>query len=297
MTVTSSAQFEQHRKHLFAVAYRMLGTVADAEDMVQETFLRWERCKRETVKSAEAWLTTVTTRLCLNHLKSARVRREEYVGPWLPEPLVDDESADPRRSAERTDSLSMAFLVILETLSPTERAVYLLREVFDYEFAEVARIVEKSKENCRQLLVRARARITARRPRFKSTPWQQQRLLDGFLQAAATGNVQAFLPLLAEDVAFISDGGAEARALRRPLRGIDRVMRVLAHEAPRHEGAITSRRRVRINGQPGFIAYKGDEPHVAVVFDTDGGQIRTIYLITNPQKLARLPPPPAAGSN
>jgi RNA polymerase sigma-70 factor (ECF subfamily) len=285
------AAFETHRPRLFAIAYRMLGTIADAEDMVQETFLRWQKSPREKVLCAEAWLSTVVTRLSINQLKSARVQREHYVGPWLPEPLVEDESSNPRASAERKDSLSMAFLVILETLSPTERAVYLLREVFAYDFPEVARIVEKSEASCRKLLSRAREHVTGRRPRFKSSPRQQQRLLDEFLRAAATGDAQGFAALLAQDVEFISDGGAEARALRRPLRGLDGVLRVLVHEAPRQEPIITSRRRLTINGQPGFVAYVGNRPHVAMLFDVDGDRIRTIYLVTNPKKLAHLPPP------
>src|SRR5882757_218433 len=175
MTAEDLAAFTEHKPRIFGVAYRMLGSVADAEDMVQETFLRWQKSDRTGIKSAEAWLTTVVTRLCINHLKLARVQREEYVGSWLPEPIVAEGAIDPRENAQQAESLSVAFLVILETLSPTERAVYLLRDIFGYEFGEVARMVEKSEANCRQLLSRARQRVTERRPRFTPSAEQQQR--------------------------------------------------------------------------------------------------------------------------
>jgi len=183
MTDDTLAAFTEHKPRIFGVAYRMLGSVADAEDMVQETFLRWQKSDRTGIKSSEAWLTTVVTRLCINHLKLARVQREEYIGPWLPEPIVAEDAIDPRENAEQAESLSMAFLVILETLSPTERAVYLLREIFAYEFAEIARIVEKSETNCRQLLSRARQRVAERRPRFKTSADQQKRVVEAFLKA------------------------------------------------------------------------------------------------------------------
>src|SRR5882757_8933059 len=200
MTAEDLAAFTEHKPRIFGVAYRMLGSVADAEDMVQETFLRWQKSDRTGIKSAEAWLTTVVTRLCINHLKSARVQREEYVGSWLPEPIVAESAADPRENAEQAESLSIAFLVILETLSPTERAVYLLREVFGYEFAEVARIVRKSEPNCRQLLGRARSHIAERRPRFKASADQQRRLVEAFLQATNQGDMEGLMAVLSEDV-------------------------------------------------------------------------------------------------
>src|SRR5258708_3924590 len=172
MTADALTAFLEHRPRVFGIAYRMLGSIADAEDLTQETFLRWQKGDRTGIKSAEAWLTTVVTRLCINHLKSARVQREEYVGSWLPEPIVAESATDPRENAEQAESLSLAFLVVLETLSPTERAVYLLREVFGYEFAEVARMVEKSEANCRQRLSRARQRVAERRPRFTAARGQ-----------------------------------------------------------------------------------------------------------------------------
>src|SRR5882757_9141364 len=174
MTTDALAAFNGHKSLLFAIAYRMLGTVMDAEDMTQETFLRWQKCDHDKIDSPKAWLSTVITRLCINHLKSARVQREEYVGPWLPEPLVVDPAANPAENARLSDSLSVALLVLLESLSPTERAVFVLRDVFNYEFEEIALIVEKSEANCRQLLSRAHQHLAERRPRFESSPEQQE---------------------------------------------------------------------------------------------------------------------------
>jgi len=280
--------FEEHRRRLFGIAYRMLGSVADAEDMVQETFLRWQKSRPAEIKSTEAWLVTVITRLCLNHLKSARVQREEYVGVWLPEPLVAEGSPNPRENAEQAESLSIAFLVILETLSPTERAVYLLREVFGYAFDDVARIVRKSEANCRQLLGRARQHIAERRPRFPSSADQQRRLVEAFLEATNRGDLEGLMAVLSEDVTLITDGGADVPAPRRPVVGADAVSRMLLHQAPREEAASTVSRLVSINGRPGFVAYRGREPRAAVAFDLEGGRIRAIYLIGNPEKLAKL---------
>jgi RNA polymerase sigma-70 factor (ECF subfamily) len=282
--------FEEHRQLLFGIAYRMLGSVADAEDMVQETFLRWQKNEPAEIKSAEAWLATVVTRLCINHLKLARGQREEYVGVWLPEPIVADyDAANPRENAEQAESLSIAFLVILETLSPTERAVYLLKEVFGYAFDEVARIVQKSESNCRQLLSRARHHITERRPRFKSSADQQRRLVEAFLKATNQGDIESLMAVLSEDVTLIIDGGAGTRAPRRTIVGADSVSRLLLQGAPREAAASTVTRLVSLNGWPGFLAYRGRTPRAAVAFDIDGERIRTIYLIANPEKLTQLP--------
>ncbi|HKB91148.1 MAG TPA: RNA polymerase sigma factor SigJ, partial [Opitutaceae bacterium] len=248
MTADLLAAFTNHKPRIFGIAYRMLSSVADAEDMVQETFLRWHKSDRTGIKSPEAWLTTVVTRLCINHLKSARVQREEYVGPWLPEPIVAENMPDPRENAEQAESLSVAFLVILEALSPTERAVYLLREVFGYEFEQVARMVKKSEANCRQLLSRARQRVAERRPRFKSSTDQQQRLVEAFLRATNQGDVAGLMAILSEDVTFVVDGGSEPGALHQPIVGIDSVSRVLMTGARREQAAFTVSRLVSING-------------------------------------------------
>ncbi len=264
----------------------------DAEDMVQETFLRWQKCDHQTIDSPKAWLSTVITRLCINHLKSARVQRQEYVGPWLPEPLVVDPAANPSENAQLLDSISVALLVLLENLSPTERAVFVLRDVFDYEFGEVARIVEKSEANCRQLLSRARRHLAERRPRFESSPEQQERLVEAFIRASTHGDTQGLMGILTDDIKFVSDGGSETRALRRPVVGIENVLRFLVHEGPRHRPVISSYRRAAINGQPGFIAYSEGKPYATITFEVDHDRIRTIYLVSNPEKLQRLPPAP-----
>ena len=297
MTADALALFTEQKPRLFGIAYRMLGSVADAEDMVQETFLRWRKVDHTTIKSPEAWLTTAATRLCLNHLRLARVRREEYVGPWLPEPIVTAAADDPRENAEQADSLSMAFLVILETLSPTERAVYLLREVFGYEFAEIAGIVEKAEANCRQLLSRARQRIAERRPRFKSSAGQERRLVEAFLRATNAGDVAGLMAVLAEDVVFVADGGTQPGAIPRPIIGAEAVTRLLVHGARREQAAFTATRLASVNGRPGFVAYRGAVPRAAVAFETDGERIRTIYLVGNPDKLRRLPAKAATDAN
>jgi RNA polymerase sigma-70 factor (ECF subfamily) len=219
--------FDEHRNLLFSIAYRMLGSVADAEDLVQETFLRWQDAEPGEVKSPRAFLSTVITRLCINHLRSARVRREQYVGPWLPEPLLTARGADPEGDARRAESLSMAFLVLLESLSPVERSVFLLREVFDYDYPEIAQVVGKSEVNCRQTLRRARQYVVERRPRFDPSPSQREQLTSQFLKASAEGDMQGLLALLAEDVALWSDGGGKASAALRPIWGADRVVRFM----------------------------------------------------------------------
>jgi RNA polymerase sigma-70 factor, ECF subfamily len=290
MTADALAAFNEHKSILFAIAYRMLGTVMDAEDMAQETFLRWQKCDHNSIDSPKAWLSTVITRLCINHLNSARVQRQEYVGPWLPEPLVIDPSPVPGENAQLSDSVSVALLVLLENLSPTERAVFVLRDVFNYEFREVSLIVEKSEANCRQLLSRAHQHLAARRPRFESSPEQQERLVEAFIRASTHGDAQELMEILTDDIRFVSDGGAETRALRRPVVGMENVLRFLIHEGPRQRPVISSYRRAVINGQPGFIAYSDGKPHAAVIFDIDHDRIRTIYLVVNPEKLQRLPP-------
>ena len=189
--------FEELRPILFGIAYRMLGTVADAQDMVQETYLRWRETSAETIQSPRAWLTTVITRLCINHLKLARVQREDYFGPWLPEPIIDESGKDPAESTQLADTLSLAFLVLLENLSPTERAVFVLREGFDLEFADIAAIVEKSEANCRKILTRARTRLEDRRPRFNAPGDAAEKLVAPFMEAVRTGNLESLLATMA----------------------------------------------------------------------------------------------------
>jgi RNA polymerase sigma-70 factor (ECF subfamily) len=286
-----TALFSQNRNYLFAVAYRMLGTVMDAEDILQEAFLRWRGVDIASVESARAYLTTIVTRLSLDFLASARVRREEYVGPWLPEPLLTDEGADVEKSVELAESISMAFLVLLESLSPVERAVFLLREVFAYDYPEVARIVEKSEENCRQIVRRAKERVAAGRPRFTPDREQGNRLLDRFVTACVQGDLAGLESVLAADITLWSDGGGKVNAARLPIHGADKVARFLLgvlRKAP----ADYAVRPAWINGAPGLIVYVAG--HAASIYTFDGAddRIQAIRIVVNPDKLGHIPPLP-----
>ena len=219
--------FERHRSLLFSIAYRMLGSVADAEDVVQEAYLRWQQAPEAEVRSPRSYLSTVVTRLSIDRLRSARARREEYVGPWLPEPLVSERAEEVAVLDELGESLSTAFLVVLESLNPVERAVFLLREVFDYDYEEISRILGKSEDNCRQIAHRARQSVAARRPRFERSPEQEERLSRQFLEACMSGDMEGLISLLSEDVTLWSDGGGKVAAAPYPIYGPERVARFL----------------------------------------------------------------------
>ena len=265
----------------------MLGSVMDAEDVVQEAYLRWQRASETEVRSPKAYLSAVVTRLCIDQLRSARARREEYIGSWLPEPLPTDPAPD---AATLDESLSMAFLVLLESLNPTERAVFLLREVFDYDYGEISYLVDKSEENCRQIARRARQSVAARRPRFESSPEQEERLMGSFLEACFGGDMEGLLALLSEDVTLWSDGGGKTRAALNPIHGADKVARFFSgilRKAP--PGFVV--RRASINGRPGLIGYFEDgRPQSVATFDVAEGSIRAIRLVVNPEKLRAVPP-------
>jgi RNA polymerase sigma-70 factor, ECF subfamily len=278
--------FNQHRSLLFAIAYRMLGTVTDAEDMVQETFLRWQQTAEITVKSAKSYLSTIITRLCIDHLRSARVKREQYVGPWLPEPIMTQHTDDPAAQVELADSLSMAFLVVLERLSPIERAVFLLREVFEYDYDEIAQMVGKSSANCRQILKRSRQHITAQRPRFPVSHQQQEQITAQFLQASQ-GDLQGLLALLAKDVTYWSDGGGQVSAALKPLHGAMKVARFFLAIRRKWLSSATSYLR-EINGQPGIVNYVDGCIVSAWMFDIIDERMQTVYSMRNPEKLKRL---------
>jgi RNA polymerase sigma-70 factor (ECF subfamily) len=282
--------FTSVRPLLFSIAYRMLGSVADAEDLVQETYLRWQGASDVEVRSPRAYLTTIVTRLAINHLRSARVQRETYVGPWLPEPLMTEPTSDPSGAVELAESLSMAFLVLLERLSPIERAVFLLREVFDFEYSEIGRVVDKTESNCRQLFARARKQIGGSRQRFKAAPRQADRLLQEFTKASQAGDMEGLIGLLAKDITLWADGGGKAPgAALKPVHGATPVARFVVGVMQRFVPEGTVVRRAEINGQPGFIAYVSGHPLAALVFDIHGNRIRTIYAIGNPDKLHALP--------
>jgi RNA polymerase sigma-70 factor (ECF subfamily) len=278
--------FEEHRRHLFGVAYRMLGSVSEAEDVVQDTWLRWRSAPADDVRSAKGYLTTVATRLAIDRLRSAQRRREEYVGPWLPEPLVTDD--DPAATAELADSLSMAFLLVLERLNPVERAVLLLHDVFGYDYDEVADIVERTPTNCRQIASRARGHLTGERPvRGRLTQEDEQRLAFAFAAAAGSGDLAALEGMLAEDVVLWSDGGAARRAARRPVVGRQRVARFIANVAPRvpADGAFEY---VHLNGEPAVIVRTAAGPYMTWSVDLVDGTIRAIHAVNNPDKLRHL---------
>jgi RNA polymerase sigma-70 factor (ECF subfamily) len=280
--------YDEHRPFLFGVAYRMLGSVSDAEDILQEAFLRRHGADREPIASPKAWLATVVTRLRINHLNSARVQREHYVGPWLPEPVVTDPAGARGDHDQLAESLSQAFLVLLESLGPTERAVFLLREVFSYEFEEIARIVGKSEVNCRRLLSRAREHIADKKPRFESSPAEAEGILNQFLQSLDSGDVDSLLAVLGAGVSVVTDGGGFTNAALRPIVGADKVSRFLLGASRKFGIGTRAYRRANINNQPGFIGYLDGRPVQVAVFEILEGRIQTIRFINNPAKLQHL---------
>jgi len=288
--VSRTEVFDRNRPLLFSIAYRMTGSVMEAEDAVQEAYLRWQQASEDEVRSPSSYLSTVVTRLCIDRLRSARVRREQYVGPWLPEPLLGEQAREIESKADLEDTLSMAFLVLLESLTPVERAVFLLREVFGYEYAEIAALVGKSEANCRQISRRARQSVAARRPRFESSPQQEERLMEGFLQASLVGDMEALLAMLSEDVTLYSDGGGKTRAALRPIYGADNVARFLTGILGNIPPDFTVR-QTRINGRPGLVGYFGDgSPQSVVSIEVSEGRIMAIRLVVNPEKLGSVPP-------
>lgn len=277
------------RPYAFAIAYRMLGSVSEAEDVVQDAFVRISRADPGDLLNPKAYLATVTTRLAMDALRSARMKRESYVGSWLPEPLVADPGQDVAAAAETADSLAMAFLVVLEKLSPVERAVFLLHDVFDHDYAEIARIVGKSEPNCRQLARRARQRIEDGRPRFEASRQASADLTDRFLSACQGGDMAELVSLLAGDVAFYGDGGGRATAIEHPLFGRENVARFLLGLFRRGAKVGTQMQRVEVNGQPGakFLDAEGRLISVFTI-DVADGAVQAIRSVINPDKLGHL---------
>ncbi|MGZ6609302.1 MAG: RNA polymerase sigma-70 factor [Solirubrobacteraceae bacterium] len=276
----------------FAIAYRMLGSVSEAEDVMQEALLRLHQALEagEQIASPRAFVATVTTRRAINELRSARARRERYVGEWLPEPIITDGNDDPARHAEFSDSLSLAMLVLLESLSPEQRAVLLLRDVFDYGYAEIAAIVGKSEDNVRQLATRARKHVEERRPRFQTTREQRDELAARFFAAVQQGDLAGLEALLAHDVALTGDGGGKVPSLARPLRGRSRVARMLIDSVVARLPE-ESLRLAEVNGAPGALCLDEQQRLIGVVaLDIAGGQITSIRSIVNPDKLQHLGP-------
>jgi RNA polymerase sigma-70 factor (ECF subfamily) len=292
--MTTDELLDELRPASFAIAYRMLGSVAEAEDVVQEALVRVHAALAggEQIESPRAFVATVTTRLAIDELRSARARRERYVGEWLPEPILTNSADDPARHAEIADSLSMALLVVLESLSPEQRAVLLLRDVFDYPYGEIATIVGKSEDNVRQLATRARRHVEQRRPRFESSREQRDELARRFFAAARDGDLAGLEALLAHDVVLTGDGGGKVPALARSLRGRNRVARTLLNWVKlgaQIPGA--SIRPVEVNGAPGALLLDGDDQLISVwALEIATGQIQSVSSIVNPEKLAHLGP-------
>jgi len=283
-------EFEAQRPLLFAIAYRMLGSAVEAEDIVQETYLRYSEVPASNIGSPRALLTTIVTRLCLNRLNSARRQRESYVGPWLPEPLLTE--SDPQPTPPDLlllhESLSMAFLVLLEELTPVERGVFLLREVFQYEYAEIAAIVGKQEAACRQLFSRAKRHIAERRPRFKPNREEHRNLLVQFMRAVSVGELDGLLKLLSEDVTMWVDGGGKAHgAATRPLLGRDAVARSVVGGTRLYAEPYIAEIR-ELNGEPAVILRVGERPVVVLFVEEEQGQITRMHVIANPDKLQRL---------
>ncbi|MEM7587693.1 MAG: sigma-70 family RNA polymerase sigma factor [Acidobacteriota bacterium] len=283
-TTTAHESFDQHRDYLTGVAYRMLGSLSEAEDMVQESFLRWHRIDPSEIQSPRAWLTTSVTRLCIDHLRSARVQREEYVGPWLPEPVPTDVPETPFRRTELAESLEMALLVVLERLAPAERAAFLLRETFDYSYAEIAAILDKSEAACRQLVHRAKGRVRAERPRFEPTLEERERVVGSFAQALATGELADLVALFAEDITLYSDGGGKVLAALNPIYGADKVARFFLGIRPKAPADLTAGLR-QVNGQTAIVATSGGQPYLVMSLDVEGDRLRAIHVMRNPDKL------------
>ncbi len=284
--------FESNRPYLFAIAYRMLGSAMDAEDMVQETYIRYQKAQPENLHSLKAYLTTILTRLCIDQLDLAFRKRELYVGPWLPEPILTEEvpeGVNPEKKVEREESISLAFLVLLEKLQPFERAVFLLREVFEYEFAEIAEMLEKSEAACRRSFSRAKQHLVDSRPRFAPAPEAHRQLLNSFLTAVQGGEMTPLTELLSEDVTVWVDGGGKVKqAALRPISGREAVTRFIQGSKRFWQG-ITHADLEEVNGQTALVIRRDNGQVFSVLtMDFEQGQIATIRIMANPEKLSRI---------
>jgi len=284
--------FETYRPYLFAIAYRMLGSAMDAEDMVQETYLRSQGTPLDTIRSLKAFLTTIIIRLCVDQLQLARRKREVYVGPWLPEPILTaptPASEDPAERVDREESISLAFLMLLEQLQPLERAVFLLREIFEYDYAEIATFLGKSEVACRQWFSRAKKHLAEHQPRFSAPPETQRQMLTGFLQAVQAGEMTALMNLLAEDVTFWADGGGKVKgAALHQIAGRDAVARFILASTPIFRRTLPEGSRVElteVNGQPALITRAGDRAFAVLTIEVEAQRIKSIRNMVNPDKL------------
>jgi RNA polymerase sigma-70 factor (ECF subfamily) len=287
-------EFSRVRARLLGVAYRITGSRADAEDVVQDAWLRWQRTERSTIERPEAWLTTVTSRIALDRLKSAQRTREEYVGPWLPEMANTDPG--PADHAEMAESLTVGFLTVLERLGPVERVVFLLADVFGYPFDEIADVVDKSPEACRQIASRARRRVQEDRPKFEPTDQDAWDVAAAFLVAAEAGDLDGLLEMLSEGAVLVSDGGADHHAARRPIVR-ERIPRFISNIIQRREARLAPDVQLlpeQINGQPGIVVREHGTPVYAATLAIAGGKVDRIWIMVNPDKLSKLDAPPVA---
>ena len=297
-----AGSFEPYRRRLLGLAYRMLGSMADAEDAVQETYLRWHGADRDKVSEPKAFLMTTTTRICLDMLTSARARREEYVGPWLPEPIFDTAALTPDSRTELAEDLSIALLLTLDRLSPLERAAFLLHDVFDFSFSEVATALDRSEAACRQLAARARANVRVARPRGVTAPLassggidaKHARLLSAFTVATQSGDLNTLTQLLASDVRVLTDGGGKVRAALSAIDGADRVAQFLVDVTRKRPGAWWrddfTLRFALVNGLPGVVVDAPEGPVQTTAFEIEGDVIKALYVVRNPDKLRHLAP-------
>ena len=293
MDVLQQREEAELRGPMFSIAYHMTGSVAEAEDLVQEGFFRLERARQTgiVIESTKAYLAATTTRLAIDHMRSARVRRESYIGTWLPEPIVAPLQETPEQMAELSDSLSMAFLVLLESLSPVERAVFLLREIFDYSYKDIAQIVDKSEANCRQIFGRARQHLDAHQPRYEASTEHSQVLLRSFLAAVHNGDLDHLVDLLAADAVFCGDGGGKATAIRQPLYGQERIATFILAGFKRAKRLGVTIEPALVNGGPGLIAHDPQGNIVSVLsLEILDGVIQAVRGIVNPDKLQHLGP-------
>lgn len=279
--------FDTHRRRLQGIAYRMLGSVAEAEEVVQDAWLRWHEADKERLDSAEAWLVTVVTRLSIDRLRTAKVQREHYIGPWMPEPTLTASPDTPEEVLERADNISVAFLAVLERLAPEARAAFLMREVFDADYDEIAQTLGKSEAACRQLVHRAKTQVQEARPRFQVSRETHQRLLRAFADAAARGSLQDLKALMAEDVELIGDGGGKVQTFSKVLRGSQRLAQ-LYFSLWRRMGAGVRMELVELNGEPGMLRFLDGELESAQTFEIEGERIVRIRAQRNPDKLARI---------
>ena len=279
-----AAVFEELRRRLFGIAYRMIGTSADAEDIVQEAYVRWHQADTAEIRSAEAWLVSVVTRLSIDKLRKVSVEREKYIGPWLPEPLIASTSPTPEEELETASNLSMAYMVLLERLTPVERAAFLLHDVFDCAYPLIANILRKSETACRQVVHRARQRVRTRQARFKATDAARRSLINQFMAAADAGDDATLLSLFAKDATLTSDGGGVVPAARKIVQGRSRIARLYLLLAKRL-GNRLRKEILTINGEPGLVMYLDGTPLATVSFETDGSSITALYTVLNPTKL------------